>query len=242
MAGFSKTIFTSIKNLTIFLVPGRAVLFLVGPLKGLANLILLKSWLGENAANLKYDDYFTIKRIYDKRYGLYDHIAKSLQLQNEPITYLEFGVSKGFSFRWWLNENHHPDSKFYGFDTFEGLPEAWGKFRKGDMGASTPEVDDERATFVKGLFQETLYSFIDKNSLNQRRTIIHLDADLFTATIFVLATLHRHLKKGDILLFDEFNVPNHEFHAFHIFEDSFGIKYRVLAGANNYFQLAMEVL
>jgi hypothetical protein len=38
------------------------------------------------------------------------------------------------------------------------------------------------------------------------------DADLFSATLFSLSQLYRYLNDGDILLFDEFAVPKHEFH------------------------------
>ncbi len=54
--------------------------------------------------------------------------------------------------------------------------------------------------------------------------IIHLDADLFSSTIFVLSQLYPYLKKGDIIFFDEFNVANHEFLAFKIFTESFYVK------------------
>jgi hypothetical protein len=73
------------------------------------------------------------------------------------------------------------------------------------------------------------------------RKIIHLDADLFTSTLFVLTSLGSSLKKGDILIFDEFNVPNHEFFAFKIFSDSFYVKTRLLGAVNNYFQVALIV-
>jgi hypothetical protein len=43
-------------------------------------------------------------------------------------------------------------------------------------------------------------------------------------------------------MFDEFNVPNHEFFAFDIFVKSYYIKYEVLGGVNNYYQTAIKIL
>lgn len=131
------------------------------------------------------------------------------------LNYLEFGVESGNSFKWWLENATHVKSRFYGFDTFEGLPEKWGVYKKGAMMSEIPTVNDIRAKFIKGLFQNTLPDFLKQNNLNsQVRNIIHLDADLFSSTLYVLTSLAPYIKKGDILLFDEFNVPNHEFFAF----------------------------
>jgi hypothetical protein len=50
------------------------------------------------------------------------------------------------------------------------------------------------------------------------------------------------LKKDDILIFDEFGVPMHEFKAFLDFTAAFPIRYAVLGQTNNYFQIAMKIL
>jgi len=93
------------------------------------------------------------------------------------------------------------------------------------------------------LFQDTLYDFINTHDLkNGTRKIIHLDADLFSSTIFVLSTLAQYLNDGDILFFDEFNVPNHEFYAFKIFTDTFYIKYELLGAVNNFYQVAFKIV
>lgn len=48
-----------------------------------------------------------------------------------PVDYLEFGVAEGGSMRVALS-NLGPDSRCFGFDSFEGLPEDWyGTFSKG---------------------------------------------------------------------------------------------------------------
>ena len=141
---------------------------------------------------------------------------------------------------WWRPNN--PESRFYGFDTFEGLPESWGTYAKGDMRANFFNVDDSRSEFVKGLFQDTLFGFMNSHLFGTRKMILHLDADLFSSTLFVLTTLARVLKKGDIIIFDEFNVPNHEYFAFKIFTESFYVKYELIGAVNNYYQTAFRII
>ncbi|MES1223071.1 MAG: TylF/MycF/NovP-related O-methyltransferase, partial [Bacteroidota bacterium] len=143
---------------------------------------------------------------------------------------------------WWLENNKNADSRFYGFDTFEGLPESFGSFEKGSMAVSLESlnINDPRATFYKGLFQDTLIPFLN-NYKSARKKLIHLDADLFSSTIFSLSQLYRFLNEGDILLFDEFAVPKHEFMAFKIFTESFYVNYEVIGAANNYLFLAVKI-
>jgi hypothetical protein len=159
---------------------------------------------------------------------------------------MEFGVASGVSFRWWLNNSVHPDSRFYGFDTFEGLPENWGLFyKKGAMSHEIKQIDDTRHQFIKGLFQQTLLGFIREHLSeleSSKRKIIHLDADLFTATIYVLSQLYPFLKKGDIIIFDEYSVANHEFFAMDIFRKSFPVKFEPVSAINNFYQTIFQVI
>lgn len=205
-------------------------------------MLALTRWVAEQNKNTALNDFYAPTRDYSKRYKLYQSILDELGLKDEAIDYLEFGVCGGDSFMWWLNNSRHSNSCFYGFDTFEGLPENWGSFRKGDMAANIPVVNDARAKFLKGLFQDTLPGFLRETSLSAgKRMVLHLDADLFSSTLFVLTSMAPYLKKGDVLLFDEFNVPNHEFAAFKMFTDSYYVKTKLLASVNNYYQVAMII-
>ena len=216
--------------------------FLSSPFLFLSNLLSLSKWISKQQKTDHYNDFFNPSRDHSYRYKLYDYIVKKEGLDTQPVDYLEFGVSQGHSFRWWAKTNNHPDSKFYGFDTFEGLPEQWGTYGKGEMAAAIPDLDDNRCSFIKGLFQDTLVEFLEKHPVRDRRKIVHLDADLFSATLFVLTTLARDLKAGDILLFDEFNVPNHEWMAYRIFMESFYVKTELLGAVNNYYQVAFKII
>jgi hypothetical protein len=169
-------------------------------------------------------------------------MVKHFNLAEEPLTYFEFGVASGASLKWWQDANKNEASRFFGFDTFTGLPESWGGFYlQGDMKHDVPVTSDKRVEYVKGLFQDTLNRFIDNQKeflLLPRRKLIHLDADLYSASIFTLSQLYPYIKKGDIILFDEFNVPLHEFKAYLEFTGAFYKKLKPVAAVNNFYQTA----
>ncbi|MES2776899.1 MAG: TylF/MycF/NovP-related O-methyltransferase [Bacteroidota bacterium] len=190
------------------------------------------------------NDYYTGSYDYDKRFELYNAIIASEKINEGVINYFEFGVAHGKSFQWWIKQNMHPDSRFYGFDTFEGLPEAFGKWKIGEMNpeGNFPVIEnDTRFKFYKGLFQDTLLPSLVDYKASTKRKVILLDADLFTATLFVLTQLYPYLQVGDIIIFDEFNVPLHEYMAFKIFVDSFYIDYEVLGAVNNYYCTVIKI-
>ena len=189
-----------------------------------------------------YNDWYQGDWDYHRREKLYAEVSKAEKLHDVPIDYFEFGVCGGNSFKWWLDHNRDPSSRFFGFDTFEGLPESFGHFQKGSMAVALESlnINDPRAQFYKGLFQDTLIPFLEAYKGTNRK-LIHLDADLFSATIFSLSQLYRFLEDGDILLFDEFAVPKHEFMAFKIFTESFYVKYEVIGAANNYLFVAIKI-
>ena len=189
-----------------------------------------------------YNDFYQNTWDYNRRYNLYKAIGQQEDIFQQPIDYFEFGVSGGYSFKWWLQNNIHPSSRFFGFDTFEGLPEKWGAFEKGSMAFAIEalRIDDKRAGFYKGLFQQTLIPFLEQYD-NANRKLIHIDSDLFSSAIFTLSQLYRFLKPGDILIFDEFAVPQHEFLAFKIFTESFYVDYEVIGAANNYLFVAIRI-
>lgn len=187
------------------------------------------------------NDFYNPKASYEDRKKLFYLIIK--EKDKESINYLEFGVADGETFNWWLQHEKNTESRFYGFDTFEGLPEDWGNFKKGvfTTGGALPEITDSRGRFIKGLFQETLFGFL-KTFNNDKPAVLILDADLYSSTLFVLTTLAPYLKKGDFIFFDEFFAAQHEFLAFKNFTDSFKIKLQFIAAANNFQFTLFKVL
>lgn len=237
----------------------RRLLFLRGKLKGLFFMLRLHyivpahylSFLGQLSKLSRWiavhkkegmSDFYSFAFTYSNREKLFNYVIENEAL-NGPIDYLEFGVSKGDSFKWWTNKIDHEDARFHGFDTFTGLPEDWGPFKKGDMssGEELPNIIGDRHQFYTGLFQQSLVPFL-ATFTNDKRKVIHMDADLYTATLYVLTLLTPYLKKGDIVFFDEFNVPMHEFKAFDEWTKSFYIQFEVLGGVNNYYQVAIKII
>jgi O-methyltransferase len=205
-----------------------------------SNLSELSVWIHHNKKNIEQKDFFVWKRDYNKRLDGFDFIVKKFDLENQAVIYLEFGVASGASFEWWLNHLKHPSAVFFGFDTFEGLPEDWGVFfKKGSMSHDVKRIPDSRHSFIKGIFQDTMVNFINnhRSTLESgKQKIIHLDADLFSATLFVLSQLYPYLNEGDVLIFDEFSVPNHEYYAVKLFQQCFYMKLKPISALNNFYQ------
>jgi len=231
-----------VKGLVLLARPHIYLGWLRSPFLFISNTLSLTKWIARQRRNGILNDFYTSKREYGRRFKLYQYISDKFNLANTPFDYFEFGVAGGHSFRWWVSNSGKSDCRFYGFDTFEGLPENWGTFSKNDMAASVPVMDDKRVRFLKGLFQETLPGFLKGyESQEGKLKVIHLDADLFSSTLFALTSLAPYLSKGDILIFDEFNVPNHEFQAYRIFTESYYIKTKLAGAVNNYLQVALVI-
>ena len=197
--------------------------WMAGSFTNMAALSRLSNWLATGPMDCSGD-----------RTALYERILRSEGL-DAPVDYLEFGVYQGASLRWWSNHIACSEARFYGFDCFQGLPEAWGLVKKGtfDTGRKVPQIDDRRVEFVVGLFQDTVVPFLHRVPL-RRRKIIHMDADLYSSTLYVLALLSPCLEPGDIIIFDEFGsirMAQHEFRAFEDFTSAFQISTARL-GAN----------
>jgi hypothetical protein len=175
---------------------------------------------------------------------LYRSVVQKEGLDSEPIDFWEFGVFKGDSLFDWLRLIAHPESKFCGFDTFTGLPERWratepeGAF---NVNGRIPETNDPRCHFEVGLFQQTLLPFIARHDFS-RRFVIHLDADLYSSTLFVLTTLARYFKPGDVVFFDNFICSTDEFRAFEDFVKAYRVKYEVLGAVQEYLRVCVKML
>lgn len=120
---------------------------------------------------------------------------------------LEFGVRNGKSANYIADLR--PKSYIYGFDTFEGLPEDWvmsprKTHKKGAFGLNKKGILPEHrknATWIKGLFQDTLKDWRNKHP--GIVSFIHIDSDTYSACKYVLSTLNDQLVPQTIILLDD---------------------------------------
>ena len=186
---------------------------------------------------LKANGFGSAPRFAD-RWLMYEALAAPIS--RERVLYLEFGVYEGYTLRRWAKLLQNPASSLHGFDSFEGLPEVWDGLRpKGtfDVKGMLPQYEDPRVCLHKGWFEDTLPRFALPA---HDRLVLHLDADLYSSTKFVLDTLRESISPGTIIIFDEFCDRLHELKAFDEFLQATGARFRFLAGTTNLEQVTFE--
>ena len=122
---------------------------------------------------------------------------------------MEFGVFSGYSINFFstLLKEKKDLRRIYGFDSFEGLSEAWGGTTLGkgyfDIKGVLPKVNDN-VDLVKGWINDTFPKFLFENKIDEKNiAFMHLDVDTYTPTKFVLELAQKYFFKGTIIVFDE---------------------------------------
>lgn len=118
---------------------------------------------------------------------------------------LEFGVGSGRSMR--MTQEIVPlDVQIHGFDTFTGLPQAWGDEPAGtySTGGIVPIILEGDVVFHKGLFRDTLPKFFQEMGDDAYVAYANIDCDLYTSSVDIFENLHGRIVKGSILIFDEY--------------------------------------
>jgi len=157
-------------------------------------------------------------------------MVSRLDFFSERPLYLEFGVFKGASMRYWSQKLKNKAARLHGFDSFYGLPESWERLPKGTFSThgKSPALRDPRVKIHPGWFQDTLPEYI---APPHDALIINFDADLYSSTKFVLEQLKAKnlLSAGSWLYFDEFTYLNQEFRAFKEFLAETGMRFKYVA-------------
>ena len=157
--------------------------------------------------------------------------------------YLEFGVFTGGTIRFIASRiGNRP---VHGFDSFQGLPEAWSGFtlarRAFDRKGRLPRVP-ANVYLHRGWFDQSLPEWLQRN--HGPVAFIHVDCDLYSSTRTIFTLLADRIVPGTIILFDEyFNYPNweqHEYKAFQEFVTAKSVSYRYLAFARQQVVVRIE--
>ena len=156
--------------------------------------------------------------------------------------FLEFGVFEGWSIN--FCSSLIPEAKFYGFDSFEGLPETWhaecfkGEF---DVKGKLPKVN-KNVSLIKGYFNETLPKFLEEHK--EKAAFIHIDCDLYSSTKTIFENIYDRIVPNTVIQFDEYyNYPgwrNHEFKAFQEFCKKYSVEYEYI-GISSAYQVAVVI-
>ena len=77
--------------------------------------------------------------LWDKllRHKVWEQIPEYINAEKD-ILYIEFGVWKGDSIKYFAEKFKSKNSEFYGFDTFHGMPDNWRHMEKGHYSTSGP--------------------------------------------------------------------------------------------------------
>lgn len=147
-------------------------------------------------------------------------ILRSFQMQskrNIQGSYLEFGLYSGFSF-WFANNlanEMNLQMDFYGYNSFEGLPESRIDIHKnwapGNYACTKDQCEMSfekwgmpKAYFLhKGWYSEEFFGSIPKPPAP---SVVVIDCDMYESAAAVLSYLKGIIKIGTILIFDDFNA------------------------------------
>jgi O-methyltransferase len=136
--------------------------------------------------------------------------------------YLEFGMWKGGSMiaAYHLSQRFPglSDMRFYGFDSFEGIPSLTTNkseadyFPPGMFEAGLEEVkrnlvnaklDMKRVTLIGGWFAETLNQKTKATLPLKHAAVVNVDCDVYESTVSVLDFIESYLADGSIIIFDD---------------------------------------
>lgn len=135
--------------------------------------------------------------------------------------YHEFGLFRGGTFLATgqiLDDLGLKDVRLYGYDSFEGLPEATGidagdpRFFEGQFACSRAEVeanlakrgmDMSRVELIEGFYEDTLTEELHAAHPFRPASVVLLDCDYYSSTICAMNWLDRYIRAGTVLLFDD---------------------------------------
>jgi hypothetical protein len=146
--------------------------------------------------------------------------AFEMQEHFEGRAYYEFGLYQGFSiwFAEQIGRGKVPaDFRFYGFDSFEGLPPTEvdrDHYKAGQLAADYDTVranltrfgaDWKRLQLFKGFYSAALFAKLSETERFPPVAIAVIDVDIYESCVTVLEFLKPRLQAGSLLVFDDYN-------------------------------------
>lgn len=152
------------------------------------------------------------------RYTFYTECMEYVKDRNG--LFLEFGVYQGgtINFLSSILEN----KVFYGFDSFEGLPEAWdgGDHAIHPAGWFKTEIPNvnQNVNLIPGWYDQTLDGFLKDHK--SKISFLHLDCDIYSSHDYVFKRIENCLEDNCLIIFDDFlNFPNYKNHSIKAFSE-----------------------
>jgi len=158
----------------------------------------------------------------------HDAFRIGLNLARADGLVLEFGVRFGVSIR---QIAALCGAQVHGFDSFEGLPEAWGTEARGSYSTqgAMPRVPGD-VKLHRGWFADSLPTFLRSHPGPVR--FMNVDCDIYSSTRHVLKLLADRIVRGTVIAFDEYlgyeGWREHEFRAFQEAVIEYGWRYEYL--------------
>ena len=188
-------------------------------------------------------------------YDLY-HWVTTTQLDPKLLSQgviLEFGTATGRT----LNQFAHwlPNHEIVGFDSWQGLPQAFNDLPAGHFAQPLPDVKTN-CRLVQGWFgarppqdQSTVDEFTAAKfaqDLKSPIALLHLDADLYSSTQTVLNAFAQHIVPGTVILFNEYwnhaTWRKHEYRAWQEHCAAHQVRYEYIGYASDHQEVAVRVL
>lgn len=162
------------------------------------------------------------RAVLDAQRRCFEHVVQSGVAENGD--YFEFGIFKGYAF--WhaqqiANEHRLSGMRFFGFDSFAGLPEITGidrsdndVFYQGqyqcakedvEKNLSAKGVDWQRTFLVPGYFDRSLVPETRSQYGMGKIALALIDCDLYASTRDVLNFIGAMLLDQTLLMFDDWN-------------------------------------
>ena len=152
----------------------------------------------------------------------YRYWANVIPLIGNNGLWMEFGVFRGRSIQRISSLHTHV---IYGFDSFNGLHEAWdasnpkGSYDSGGIIPAGAIVGDNHSMFdrsptkqtepwninvrlIKGYFEDTLPEFLKEHP--EKAAFLHIDSDLYSSCVTILTNMKDRIVNGTIICFDDF--------------------------------------